>query len=134
MLALMYFPKITAMAIAVLGLIFVVLAVLVVAARGQSKVTMGDGAETAPNLYIAIRSHANFAEFVPTALFLLATLETITGPTLEIKILAYGLVAARIAHPIGMRMAGTNPFRAFGFAGTLIVILTASVELLRHCG
>jgi uncharacterized membrane protein YecN with MAPEG domain len=129
-------PIVTLFAAGLLGLIFVALSIRVVMARLRGQVMLGDGdvgpaAPGAPNpLLIAIRSHANFAEYVPLSLLLIAGLEMRNGPTLLIKVLAGCLVLARAAHPIGMIMKPPNPFRAGGFLGTVLVLAVASLALL----
>ena len=133
-----YQPTATLTHAAILGLIYVVLSVQVVLARTSGKVNLGSG-ETpeaassemaATPLYVAVRCHANFAEYVPLALLLIALIELRTGPTLMVKLLGAALVLARIMHPVGMRMKAPNPFRAGGFALTLIVLVAASIQAL----
>jgi len=131
-------PTITLIAAALLGLIFAVLCVLVVLQRGKYKVNLGSGeipaAATDPAsspLLVAVRSQANFAEYVPLILVLVGLIELRTGPTLLVKLLAFGLVLARAMHPLGMKLPAPNPFRAGGFVLSLLILLDASVEALR---
>ena len=129
-----HLPAVTMAAAGLLGLIFVVLSARVVMGRNASKVMIGDGAgattPSASNLLVAVRSHANFAEFVPICLLLLAGLEMRSGPTLLVKVLAAVLVLARLGHPVGMARASPNPFRAAGFVGTILVLVVASVAVI----
>ena len=129
-----HFPAITMVAAGLLGLIFVVLSARVVMSRRSSKVAIGDGAGLATpemsGLLVAVRSHANFAEFVPICLLLLAGLEMRSGPTLLVKSLATILVLSRLSHPVGLAKASPNPFRAAGFVGTLLVLTVASVSVI----
>lgn len=127
----MYTPAVTGLAAGVLGLMFVVLSGQVVAGRMGQKVMIGEG-ESASPLQVAVRSHANFAEFVPLALILIGYDELRTGPTWAVKIMAGALVLARLAHPVGMRMASPNPFRAAGFMLSVLVIAAASILALVH--
>lgn len=134
----LHYPGTTLLAGALLGLIFAVLSILVVVQRGAYKVNLGSG-ETpaaasdpaASPLLVAVRSQANFAEYVPLILILLALVEMRTGSGWKLQALAYGLVVARVAHPIGMRLKAPNPFRAAGFLLTIIILIGAAVQALR---
>jgi len=123
----LHIPVVTTLAAGVLSVIFVILSVLVVVQRNTGKVLLGNGDEATSPLMIAIRSHANFAEYVPLALLVTGLLELRTGPTLLVKGLAGALVLARILHPIGMRILSSNPFRAIGFLLTVLVLAVAGV-------
>jgi hypothetical protein len=123
----LHIPVVTTLAAGVLGLIFAVLSVLVVTQRANGKVELGNGGDVASPLLVAIRSHANFAEYVPLALILIGLIEMRSGPTLLVKILAGALVLARVIHPVGMRMTGRNPFRAGGFLLSILVLAVAGV-------
>ena len=129
----MHTPIITTAAAGFLGLIFLVLSARVVMGRTTGKVMLGHGegsqSEASP-LFVAIRSHANFAEYVPFCLILIAGLEIRSGATVLVKVLAAILVLARAAHPIGMMMKSPNPFRAGGFVGTMLVLVVASLVAL----
>lgn len=67
---LMVFPQVTAFYAALLGLVFTGLSFWVVKARAHHKVAMGDDGQF--SLILRIRSHANFAEYVPLGLILIA--------------------------------------------------------------
>jgi uncharacterized membrane protein YecN with MAPEG domain len=120
-------PFVTTLAASALALIFVVLSVNVVVERNRGKVLLGDGNEVASPLQIAIRSHANFAEYVPLSLILIGLIELRAGHGLLVHGLALALVVARVVHPIGLRMPGANPFRAVGFVLSLLVLLVGAV-------
>jgi uncharacterized membrane protein YecN with MAPEG domain len=124
-------PTVTTLAAGVLGLIFAVLSGQVVAGRLSGKVMIGAGSEDTTNpLFIAVRSQANFAEYVPLALLLIGLIELRTGATLLVEGLAGALVIARILHPIGLRLPAPNPFRAGGFILTVTVLAVASIRAL----
>jgi len=118
---------VTTTATGILGLIFIVLSARVVLGRTSTKTLLGHGENDASPLFIAVRSHANFAEYVPLCLLLIAALEVQHGASLLVKVLAAILILARIAHPIGMATPGPNPFRAGGFVGTILVLAVGSV-------
>jgi len=65
--------KLTAIYAAILTFVYVKLTLNVINLRRQNEVSFGDGGRE--DLQQAIRSHANFAEYVPLGLILLACLE-----------------------------------------------------------
>jgi uncharacterized membrane protein YecN with MAPEG domain len=123
----LHVPSVTTLAASLLGLIYVVLSLQVIAGRFSGKVDLGDTGNTRHPLFVAVRSHANFAEYVPLSLLLIGLLEVRTGPSLLVKGLAAALVLARLMHPFGMRMKAPNPFRAGGVVITLSVILISGL-------
>jgi uncharacterized membrane protein YecN with MAPEG domain len=125
----MHNPIVTPIAAGVLGLIYLVLCGRVIASRFSGRVLMGVGEESGP-LFVAFRSQANFAEYVPLCLILMGFLELRTGRTMLVEGLAVLLVLARIAHAAGMVMQAPNPFRAGGAIVTLLVLGAASVAAL----
>jgi uncharacterized membrane protein YecN with MAPEG domain len=126
-------PIVTMVCAGVLGFILAILSFLVGAQRGKTKVLLGDGGNgVAPSLYTAFRSQANFVEYVPLCVILLGALEALIGSGLEVKILGGMLVVARVLHPIGMPMAGPNPYRAGGAGLTILMLVAASEEVIRH--
>ena len=112
----------------VLGVIFFILTVWVVAERNKTKQMLGDGGSE--TLQIAIRGHANFAEFVPLILILLACLAHEGANSLLFLILCVALVLGRILHPIGIRNLKPNAPRAVGAMLTWIVLIVASVTAI----
>ncbi len=80
---------ITALYAGLLGPLLVILAVRVIDARRAAKVALGDGGQ--PLLLRRMRAHANFAEYVPLALLLLALAESLAtfAPVLHAAGLAW---------------------------------------------
>ena len=76
---------------AVLGLVFVALSVRVVGARREARIAIGDGGDEL--LQRRIRAHANFSEYVPIALILLALAESNGAAPLLLHALGVGLLA-----------------------------------------
>ncbi len=111
----------------ILGLIYIALSARVSQMRRKVGISSGDGdgKPEAEPLAVAIRSHANFAEYVPFALILLGLIES-DVPVLTL-ILAIMLVLGRLAHPVGMTMPAPNVFRLAGILLTWLVILIAAV-------
>jgi uncharacterized membrane protein YecN with MAPEG domain len=123
----------------ILGVLYVALSFRVTLARRDTRISIGEGAATpielgkesdTSALRIAIRSHANFAEYVPIALILLTGIEAAGASDTLCLILAIMLIAARVAHPIGMARKAPNLFRAGGALLTWIVIGVAAVAAL----
>lgn len=110
----------------ILGIMSIVIAFQAGKIRGSTKVSVGDGGN--PELLLAMRRHANFIEFVPLALVLIALLEFNGVSSTAIHLLGGGLVVFRICHAIGIK-ADTieSPLRGIGAAGSTLVILVASV-------
>ena len=73
----------------------------------------GDGALTA-----TMRAHANFTEYAPFVLVLIAALELSGASTTWLWIAGAAFVAARIAHGLGMTRPAPNPLRAGGIVLT----------------
>ena len=127
----MTFPATTALYAALLALLYVGLSVWVVGGRVSSETLLGEGDD---GLLRRIRSHGNFAEYVPFALLLIGLLEARGAGHALVQSLLAVLLAARIAHPIGM-FAPRNSvqqlaFRGGGALATLLVLLAAAVLLL----
>jgi uncharacterized membrane protein YecN with MAPEG domain len=125
----------------ILGILYVALSFRVTLLRWSAKVSIGEGTtqavafgkeqEEISPLRAAIRAHANFAEHVPIALILLAGIEAAGASHALCLILAIMLIAARIAHPIGMARKAPNPFRGGGAALTWLMIGIAGLEALK---
>ena len=109
--------------------LFVYLSVRVIRARRSYKVGLGD----ADNILLrrAMRVHANFAEYTPLALILMAFAEMQGVPGWEIHGLGVALLIGRIIHAFGL---GRDPepanLRTIGMALTLTVIIVAALTNL----
>lgn len=117
-----------------LGLLFLLLSFWVVKRRAQFKVMIGEG--EAPELLAAIRTHGNFAEYVPLTLLLMALCELAGAGTLWLHLGGGMLLAGRVLHAIGMqipkapnlpRLFGTLLFwLSLGLFSVLALLLSAS--------
>lgn len=109
----------------ILAIWFVVLSMRVVARR-RAGINLGDGGD--PDMLRRIRAHANFAEYVPLILVMMAMLEMggVLAPWV-IHALGITLVAARLLH--GIALAYTKKWFFGRFVGTL-----ATFFLLAACG
>jgi uncharacterized protein len=128
----MQFPAVTAVYAGVLGLVLVILSIWVIAGRGQFHVNLGDGGNEA--LRRRVRAHANFTEYVPLILLLVALLEMQHTSRMVIHGLLLLLVVGRLLHPFGvMAEPGSTrqtAGRATGAVLTLGVLAVAAVLLL----
>lgn len=119
-------PTVTLFYAGILGLISIALAFRPGTMRGKVGVSVGDGGN--PELLLAMRRHANFTEFVPMAVILLALLELNGLSLLAIHIFGGVLVAARILHATGLKLDDmSTPGRALGAGGTALVTVFMSI-------
>jgi len=122
-------PITTALYAGLLGLVSIGIAFAAGRLRGKLNVSVGDGGN--PALLCAMRRHANFVEWVPLALILIALLELNGVSTLTIHWLGAILVASRILHAVGLKPDTMKSLPRFvGATGTVAVVLIASVRLI----
>ena len=114
---------------AVLALLFIILSVRTIKSRREHKVAIGDGGEK--SILRASRVHANFSEYVPLTLLLIAMLEIQSYSDWVIHGLCIALLAARIAHAYGVSQTNENfKFRIFGTATTINIIAICAFLLI----
>ncbi|SET31999.1 MAPEG family protein [Thalassotalea agarivorans] len=98
----------------------------VIKLRRQLQVGIGDGGES--KLQKAIRVHANFSEYIPFALCLLAIYEFNVGNVLTTHIFGASLLISRILHAQGlMRSKGHSNGRFIGMAMLYLTMLVLAV-------
>ncbi|MBL6081039.1 MAPEG family protein [Belnapia sp. T18] len=120
---------VTALYAALLGLLYAALTLLVVRGRFGSGVMLGTGEDR--GLLRAVRAHANFTEYVPLILILMALGEGMRLSSLLLHLLGAALVVARVLHAIGIsREPDVRPARGGGAVLTLLVLIAASVAVL----
>lgn len=112
-------------AICALFYVFLSLRVILVRFRGEK---LAVDAPADGTLKMRIRIHGNFIEYVPFALLLMGFLEISGMGQTHLLWLGGILVAARVAHAIGLPMKAPNPLRAFGIMGTLGVLVAESID------
>lgn len=91
---------ITAFYAALLGLFFVFLSFRVIGWRRLKSVELGHGEDS--ELLRRMRVHANFAEYVPFTLLLMAIGESMTAPRPLIHVAGLILIAGRLMHAYGL--------------------------------
>lgn len=108
------------------GLVFFWLSLRVVQVRQSARVEIGDGGDI--GLLARIRAHANFAEYVPICLVLMGVIEASYDSTpWLLAIVGAVLVAARVAHALGMSIRGPNTARIAGVGATWTIMAGLSL-------
>ena len=118
--------EITLVIAAAAALLNIWLAMRVGRGRTSEKVSIGDGGN---NLVIRrMRAHANFIEYTPIFLILLALVELAWGSNLYLWAAAILFILGRIAHPFGMD--GNSRLRMFGILSTMLILLGLAIYAL----
>ncbi len=89
--------------------------------RLARNVSIGDGGDKA--VEARMRAHANFVEYTPFFLILLALVELAEGPRPWLWLAGIAFVLARLAHAFGMDRPVPNPFRMGGMIVTFLCLL-----------
>lgn len=121
---------ITMITAGLLGLLLLFLGGHVIAGRVSFKVNLGDGGNE--EMQRRMRAQANFVEYVPMALILIALMENASiGPPWLVMALGGVLVVGRAWHAQGLlSSSGTSPGRFVGTNMTVLVILVGAVACL----
>ncbi len=114
---------ITSLYAGLLAFIFLALSARVVAVRGR--VSLGDGGD--PEVLRRMRGHANFAEYVPLILVMMALLEYQQIAAWQLHAIGATLVFARVIH--GIALSFTRKWFFGRFFGTVLTF-----TLLGVCG
>jgi uncharacterized protein len=124
----MSMPAVTALYGSLNAILNITLANRVSTLRRRDKVGIGIG--DSKDLELAVRIHANNAEFVPLAIVMLLLAELCGGASLWLHIAGGMLLVARIAHAVGLPRPGPNALRFAGTAITWTAIVALSVWVL----
>jgi uncharacterized membrane protein YecN with MAPEG domain len=112
---------VTALYAALLALLFLLLSVRVIAQRREAHVEIGHGDNA--QLLRRMRVHANFAEYVPLALLLMALAESLKAPSAILHLFGLTLLVARLIHAYGLSQTPhILRFRVLGVTLTFWVI------------
>ena len=114
---------ITSLYAGLLAILFLALSARVVAVRGR--VSLGDGGD--PVVLRRMRGHANFAEYVPLILLMMALLEYQHLAGWQLHAIGATLVFARLIH--GIALSFTSKWFFGRFFGTVLTF-----TLLATCG
>lgn len=109
-----------------LALVLLVLSIRVIQARGATKVFIGDGGNEL--MIRRMRGQANFVEYVPMILILLALLEYRGTAGWLLHALGATLLVARLLH--GYAFAFASHFPPGRFAGAVLTQLALAVAAL----
>ena len=117
--------QITTFYAGLLGLILLWLSFRVIGMVRAKEVSYGDAGN--PEFTVVVRGQANFVEYVPMILILMALDEFSGVSGAWIHGMGLALVIARIMHPLGLTTTpGVNPLRFGGTVITFLVLLVAS--------
>jgi hypothetical protein len=105
-----------------LALLFFALSLRVVQMRGTG-ISLGDGGN--PAMLRRIRGHANFAEYVPLVLIMMALLELSKFSIYVLHAIGVTLFVARLLH--GYALSFTEKFKFGRFWGTLLTYIVMVV-------
>jgi uncharacterized membrane protein YecN with MAPEG domain len=122
----MVFPAVTAFYAAVLALIYMALSGWVIAGRFSHGILHGAG--DSDDMLRRMRTHANFAEYVPLILILLGLYEASGGSAARVRIMLIVLVVARLMHPVGM-VAPANSVQQYAFRATSVIVTLALMAM-----
>ncbi len=122
-------PVITSTYAALLAFFFIFLSMRVIRARREESIALGDGGNE--KVRRAMRVQANFAEYVPLALLLIAFAEMQGLVSWMIHLLALLLLAGRLVHAYGVSQLQENyNYRVTGMVLTFGAIAGSSLMLL----
>lgn len=124
--------RITALYASLLAVLFLFLSVRVIGWRRQQRVEIGHGEDV--QLLRRMRVHANFAEYAPFTLLLMALAENLGPPHVLVHLVGLTLLAGRTMHAYGLsqtpqilkyRVWGmTLTFAAMGIAAMICFTLS----------
>lgn len=110
---------------ALLALLYLLLSARVIQRRREAGINLGSGGDA--EMERRIRAHANFAEYVPLLLILIALLEAGGAAAWLLHGLGAALLLARVLH--GYALAFTRHWMAGRFLGTLLTFLVLIVAV-----
>lgn len=119
----------TAVYAALLAILFLALCIRVMLERRHAYVPLGEG--TSETLKRRIRAQANFAEYAPIALVLMALLELQGAGSFMLNAVGLPLLVGRLAHALGIgQMPEDRRLRSIGMGLTILAIVLAIIALL----
>ena len=128
----MHMPSITAGYLAILALLYAVLALQVIRLRRSNQAAFNDGGNS--GLRSAIRAHGNFMEYVPIIALMVAMIEMAGATPLRIHLLMGALLLSRLLHPLGMYAVTNSRLFWICRGGSIVVtiglLVTCAVNIL----
>jgi uncharacterized protein len=117
---------VTAFYASLLTILFLFLSVRVMGRRRERRVELGAGEDA--ELLRRIRVHANFAEYVPLTLILMALAESMTPPRPILHLVGILLLAGRLMHAYGLSQTPhILRYRVWGMTLTLFALGIAAM-------
>ena len=117
---------ITAFYAALLAVLFMFLSIRVIGWRRQQRVEIGHGEDL--QLLRRMRVHANFAEYAPFTLLLMALAESMVPPHILLHLVGMTLLAGRLMHAYGLSQTPHNlRYRAWGMTLTFTAMGIAAL-------
>ncbi len=114
---------------AILTLLFVTLSMRTIRLRRSLKIGIGDNGNKL--LLRAMRTHSNFAEYVPISLILIALVEIQKANLIFVHALGLVLCLGRFIHAFGVSQEKEDfRFRVSGMVLTFVVLLSSSAFLI----
>jgi len=114
---------ITSIIAAILTIILIKLSLAVIGLRRKNKVGLGSGGHE--DLERAIRAQANFAEYVPLGIILIACLELNRAPWWLVLLPGIALIIGRLTHAKGMNTPPPDfSKRVLGMKFTFFTLIT----------
>jgi uncharacterized membrane protein YecN with MAPEG domain len=117
---------ITAFYASLLAGLYLVLSARVIGWRRSRRVELGDGED--PQLLRRMRVHANFAEYVPFTLLLMALAENMTPPRPLIHVVGILLVVGRAMHAYGLSQ--TPHILRYRVGGMVLTLLALGIAAM----
>lgn len=116
---------------ALLALFYVYLSARTIGVRRKAKISIGDGGDD--EMLRAMRMHANFSEYTPIALILLAFIDLQSGSIWLLHSLGVLFVLARFSHAYGISsVKAPGKFRVGGMVGTFTTIAISALWLINN--
>lgn len=117
---------VTAFYASLLAALFLVLSARVIGRRREQRVELGHADDK--ELLRRLRVHANFAEYVPIALILMALAENMTAPRPMVHVVGLMLLAGRLLHAYGLSQTPQIlRYRVWGMVLTTVAIGIAAL-------
>jgi uncharacterized protein len=124
---------VTALYAAMLACLLIFLSFRVISLRRQARVEIGSGEDR--ELLRRMRVHANFVEYAPFALLLMALAESLKAPAIWLHVLGGMLVLGRIVHAYGLSQTPhILRLRGWGMILTFAVIGLAALTCFGLAG
>ncbi len=117
---------ITAFYASLLAALYLILSARVIGWRRSQRVELGDGEDK--QLLRRMRVHANFAEYVPFALLLMALAENMTAPRPLVHLIGIMLVVGRLMHAYGLSQ--TPQILRYRVGGMMLTLMALGIAAM----